>query len=65
MFFATEAAYLLIRAVLVMFYGAGANKDICAVEKKKGNGVSMENLEQQHGKNTCKHFYFSQQLPYA
>lgn len=44
MLFGRAAAYLLVRAVLVMFYRAGANKDICAVERE-GNGVREEKLK--------------------
>lgn len=40
--FGREAAYLLTRAVFIMFYRAGANKDICAMETKRKRG--------QHGK---------------
>lgn len=38
-----EAAYLLIRAVFVMFYRAGANKDICAVERERETGSEWKN----------------------
>lgn len=33
--------YLLVRAVSVMFYGAGANKDIRAADRKKGKTYVM------------------------
>lgn len=34
-----QRAYLLIWAVLVMFYRAGANKDICAAEREGNNST--------------------------
>lgn len=42
------AAYLLIGAVFVVIYGAGANKDVCAA------GVGGKKTEEQSG-NIFKH----------
>lgn len=42
-------AYLLIRTVFVMFYRAGANKDICTVER--GNRVSMTQFKKKKDTN--------------
>lgn len=38
-------AHLLIWAVFVLFYWAGANKDICAAERDGDNGAGVEKIE--------------------
>lgn len=38
--FGRAAAYLLVGAVLVMLYRAGADEDICAVERAGKQGQS-------------------------
>lgn len=40
--FGRGPAYLLVRAVFVMFYGAGADEDICAVERAGKQGQSRK-----------------------
>lgn len=40
--FGGGAAYLLVRAVFVMFYRAGADENICAVERAGKQGQSRK-----------------------
>lgn len=40
--FGRGAAHLLVRAVFVVFYGAGADEDICAVDTAGKQGQSKE-----------------------
>lgn len=50
-----RTAHLLIRTVFVMFYRAGANKDICTVER--GNRVSMTQLGKKKGHKHDAHVF--------